>query len=88
MVIKFGWGMISGIHHDSKNALDILTDWRVLNKIETSRERRLHLKMAKPIKPIEIPVSFRSFTFFTATKNNELARGMHAVDNTISLLLI
>lgn len=88
MVIKFGWGMISGIHSNTKYCLKILVQWGVLSRIGTIRERRLHSKILKSMRPIELPVGLGSYTFFYAKKSNELIFGMYAVDNTISLLLM
>lgn len=88
LVVKFGWGRISNFATESGHCLAGLVHLRTLRRIKTVRERRLHCKVVKAMRPIQVPVGIMNYTFFHAKQSNELLLIMYFVDNTISLLLV
>lgn len=83
-----GWGVLTMVHSETKYSLSVLVKLRVIRKIRTVRERRIHFKVVRAMRPIAIPVGFGGHTFFRAKKSNELMFGMIVLNNTVSLLLL
>lgn len=88
IAIKISWEMFAMVHSGTKCCLRGLAKFDVIRKIVTARERKIHFKILKAMKPYEIPIGLENYTFFTAKKSNTLTMAMETVDSTISLLLI
>lgn len=88
IMAKICWGIITMVHSETEYGLHALIKLRVIRKIKTIWERKVHMKIVKAMKPIAFPVGFGDFTFFRVKKSNELVFATIIVNNTISLLLL